>query len=52
MSSKSFKNLTEVQNFVEIVWSKIPIQTLENTIKGICNRYARVIALGGKNIGK
>ena len=32
MSNKSFKSLSEVQNFVEIAWSKIPIETLENTI--------------------
>ena len=52
MSSKSFKSLSEVQDFVEIAWSKIPIETLENTINGMSNRYERVIALGEKNIGK
>ena len=52
ISSKSFKSLSEVQDFVEIAWSKILIEILENTINGMSNRYARVIALGGKNIGK
>ena len=52
MSSKSFKTFAEVQKNFENAWSKILTETLENTIKGISNRYARVIALGGKNIGK
>ena len=38
MSSKSFKSLSEVQDFVEIAWSKIPIDILENTINGMSNR--------------
>ena len=37
MSNKSFKTLAEVQNFVENVWSKIPTETLENTIKEMSN---------------
>ena len=41
MSSKSFKSLSEVQDFVEIAWSKIPIETLENTINGMSNRIGR-----------
>ena len=43
MRSKSFKTLAEVQNFVEKSWSKIPTETLENTIKGMSNRYAGII---------
>ena len=38
MSSKSFKSLSEVQDFVENVWNKIPFETLENTINGMSNR--------------
>ena len=48
--SKSFKSLAEVQNFVENTWSKILIETWENTIKGMSNRYSKIITLGGKNI--
>ena len=40
--------LEEVQHFVENAWSKIPTETLENTIKRISNRHARVIVLRGK----
>ena len=52
MSSKSFKSLSEVKNFVEIAWSKIQIETLEKTINGMSNGYTRVIAFGGNDIGK
>ena len=52
MSSKPFKKLAEIQNFVENAWNKTPIETFENAIKGMSNWYARVIALGGKNIRK
>ena len=52
MSSKSFKTLTEVQNFDKNARRKIPTETLENTIKGMSNRYTRVITFGGKKIGK
>ena len=43
MNSKSFKTLAEVQICVENSWSKITTETLENTIKGMSNRHARVI---------
>ena len=51
LSSKSFKMLAEVQDFVKIL-EQDSFEILENVIKDMSNLYSRVITLRGKNIGK